>query len=275
MSDIIEGRISAARFASLHQQRPSALIDAVEGREAVNTYRQTSTVVGESPGSYIVTGSGGIGSSFLLGLTGALVGTVVIIDNDYPTGAPVLIQEVAAAMLSPEWAMAGDNRWARWAETTKGLLQKADPRSGSARSAAAKLRVDRISAIQASFGLSTAALSDVLRVTRPTLYKWLDASRDITLQEASRQRFDAIERLAREWSSRSNAPIASVGHEPLKGGLTVQALLTADAVEEAVIAAAFDELIAKLQGRPKSLSQKMAEAGFGRRPSRRSVPDDE
>ena len=95
------------------------------------------------------------------------------------------------------------------------------------------------------------------------------------MEGGSHQRFDAIERLAREWSSRSKAPMVSVVHEPLAGGVTVHALLAADTIDEPAITAAFDELVAKLHGRSKSLSQKMAEAGFARRPSHHSVPDDE
>jgi hypothetical protein len=62
---------------------------------------------------------------------------------------------------------------------------------------------------------------------------------------------------------------------PLDGGQTVIELLKAAVIDKAAVLAAFDELAAKLIGQPKSLSQKMVEAGFARRSARRSVPDDE
>mgnify|MGYP003335351590 CR=1 FL=1 len=43
----------------------------------------------------------------------------------------------------------------------------------------------------------------------------------------------------------------------------------------AALRAAFDELTAKLQAQPKTLSQRLADAGFKRRPSSRSLPSDE
>ena len=51
--------------------------------------------------------------------------------------------------------------------------------------------------------------------------------------------------------------------------------LSSDAIDEAALRAAFDELTAKLQAQPKTLSQRLADAGFKRRPSIRSLPSDE
>jgi hypothetical protein len=208
-------------------------------------------------------------------LTGAPAGIVVLVDNDYPTGGSAIQHDAAVNQIKPEWASTVENRWERWAETTKCLLRQAEPDVEPAPSEAARLRVDRLAAIQASFGLPTLAMADVLGISRQQLYKWLDVSKDIDPQGSSRARFAAVERLARAWRDRSVAPLTKVAHVPLASGQTLMEILKAAVIDEAVVLAAFDEMAAKLQSLPKSLSQKMAEAGFTRRPSRRSVPEDE
>ena len=115
----------------------------------------------------------------------------------------------------------------------------------------------------------------MLGLSRPQLYRWLDAADDVRMQDAKRQRLAAVERVAKAWQDRSSAPLRSVAHEPLANGSTPFALLSADAIDEAALRAAFDELTAKLQAQPKTLSQRLADAGFKRRPSIRSLPSDE
>jgi hypothetical protein len=105
--------------------------------------------------------------------------------------------------------------------------------------------------------------------------RWLDAADDVRMQDAKRKRLAAVERLAKAWQERCPAPLRSVAHEPLANGSTLFALLSADAIDEAALRAAFDELTAKLQAQPKTLSQRLADAGFKRRPSIRSLPSDE
>jgi hypothetical protein len=51
--------------------------------------------------------------------------------------------------------------------------------------------------------------------------------------------------------------------------------MVADQVDEAAVVGAFDELLAKLAGKPKTRSQNLAEAGFKRRPTAKSLPSDE
>lgn len=275
MSDTIQARHHVARRASLLQQRPGALIDAVEGREVGVVYRPTSTIHGHGTVIAII-GTGAVGSSVITGLTGAVIGTVVLVDDDYPTGGPSMIQHAAtASRVKPEWVSTDAIKWVRWAETTKGLLRHSEPDAGSTPNAVARLRVDRLTAIQAALGLPTRTMAEILGISRQGLYKWLDASNDIALQGASRLRFASVERVARAWRARSSAPLAAVVHEPLASGQTIHESLVAAAIDEPAVVAAFDELIAKLQGKPKSLSQKMAEAGFTRRPLRGSIPDDE
>ena len=127
-------------------------------------------------------------------------------------------------------------------------------------------------------GLSLVLMSNLaqaLGLSRPGLYKWLDASSDVKLQGASRERLAAVERIAKQWRERSTAPLSSVSNEPLADGRTVLAMMVADQVDEAAVVGAFDELLGKLAGKPKTRSQKLAEAGFKRRPTAKSLPSDE
>lgn len=103
----------------------------------------------------------------------------------------------------------------------------------------------------------------------------VDVSNDVKLQGASRERLAAVERIAKQWRERSTAPLGSVAHEPLADGHTVLAMMVAEHIDEAAVVGALDELLAKLQGKPKSRSQKLADAGFKRRPSSRSLPSDD
>ena len=135
--------------------------------------------------------------------------------------------------------------------------------------------MDRLAAIQAALGFTTQDLAAVLGLSRPQLYRWLDAADDVRMQDAKRQRLAAVERVAKAWQERSPAPLRSVAYEPLANGSTLFALLSSDAIDEAALRAAFDELNAKLQAQPKTLSQRLADAGFKRRPSIRSLPSDE
>jgi hypothetical protein len=259
MSDTIQERYEGARRALLLQATPDVLINAVESRQLDSGFRHTSAV--HRGGNLIVryaVGAGAIGA-IVTGLTGAVVSGNVY----HPTGGLSFVQQEALDKISD------------WVVATKGLLQKLDVDAKPATSATAKLRVARLASVQAAFGLSTQAMASVLSITRQGLYKWFDESKDITLQEASRQRLAMVERLADLWRNRSNAPLSSMVHEPLTGGRTVLELLTDDVLDEGGITGAFDELVGKLQGKPKSPSQKMVEAGFTRRRQGKSLPDDE
>lgn len=144
-----------------------------------------------------------------------------------------------------------------------------------AQPSAARLRVDRIAAIQAATGLPMQTLASILQISRPCLYKWIDSGQDITLHGENRERLATIERLAAQWQQRSPAPLGLIAHEPLKNGHTVLELLAKDAINEKAVLAAFDQLVEKLKGKPKSPSQRMADVGFKRRPTHRSLPKDE
>ena len=255
MSDTIEARFYNAQRATLLQRRPSTIIDAAE------SFHPAVPMQFYSGGETHLIGSYRMGTK----LTGAR--TVLIVDTD------VLLATSAIPTVTVEDFDA--DSWSRWSKASKEAFQKAAAAAKAAPSAAARLRVERLAALQAALGLSTSNLAQALGLSRPGLYKWLDATSDVKLQGASRERLAAVERIAKQWRERSTAPLSSVSNEPLADGRTVLAMMVADQVDEAAVVGAFDELLAKLAGKPKTRSQKLAEAGFKRRPSAKSLPSDE
>lgn len=255
MSDTIEARFYNAQRATLLQRRPSTIIDAAE------SFHPAVPMQFYGGGETQLIGSYRMGTK----LTGAR--TVLIVDTD------VLLATSAIPTVTVEDFDA--DSWSRWSKASKEAFQKAAAAAKAAPSAAARLRVERLAALQAALGLSTSNLAQALGLSRPGLYKWLDASSDVKLQGASRERLAAVERIAKQWRERSTAPLSSVSNEPLADGRTVLSMMVADQVDEAAVVGAFDELLAKLAGKPKTRSQKLAEAGFKRRPSAKSLPSDQ
>lgn len=247
VSDTIQARHCNPQQATLRQLRPSTIIDAAESLRP-SVY---------SP--IIDVGTIGRVNKAMTGAT-----RVMLVDTDVATSA---VQAVGVDDYNV-------GVWSRWIETTQTALQPAAD-AKPAPSAAARLRVERLAAIQAVLGLSTLDFAQVLGRSRPGLYKWLDATKDVQLQEASRERLAVVERIAKRWRERSAAPLSAVANEPLSGGHTALRMMAADVIDEAAVVRAFDELLAKLQGKPKSRSQKLADAGFARRPSVRALPADE
>ena len=255
MSDTIEARFYNAQRATLLQRRPSTIIDAAESfHPAV-------------PMQFYRGGETHLTLSYRTGtkLTGER--TVLIVDRD------------ALVATSSTRAVKAENfdvdAWSRWSKASQEAFQKAAAIANAAPSATARLRVERLAALQATLGLSTSNLAQVLGLSRPGLYKWLDVSSDVKLQGASRERLAAVERISKLWRERSKAPLSSVSNEPLADGRTVLAMMVADEFDEDAVIGAFDELLAKLVGKPKTRSQKLADAGFKRRPSAKSLPSDE
>jgi hypothetical protein len=138
-----------------------------------------------------------------------------------------------------------------------------------------QLRVNQLASIQSAFGLPIQALAEVLAVSRAQIYKWLDASNSVTLQESSQQRLSAVGRLASKWRKLSGTPLSRLVREPLADGSTVLQLLCSETIDERACEMAFVELARRLSGLAKPESQRMAEIGYTRRPSRRSLPSDE
>ena len=269
MSDTIQARHHTARLAAILQRRPGDLIEAAENTaEALEGYfPHTVHAIYEPRNRHdeILNIVSGAGRGLITALT---AGTqVILVSTSWPTTAP------ESPVDSDECQ--AENSWVRWAGQAKEALQRGVSKERRPSTAAARLRVERLSALQAAFGVTIQDLAAVLGITRPQLYKWLDVTNDIKLQEASRTRLATIERIAKEWTSRSRAPLGSVSKEPLNFGGTAFEMLTADVIDEAAAIAAFDELMARLQTKPKSRSQRLREAGFSRRPSVRSLPSDE
>ena len=256
MSDTIKARFYNAQRATLLQRRPSTIIDAAE------SFHPAVPMRFYGGGEMHLIGSYRMGTK----PTGA-ARTVLIVDTD------VLLATSAIPTVTGEDFDA--ESWSRWSTASMDAFQKATTAAKEVPSAAARLRVERLTALQAALGLSTSDLALALGLSRPGLYKWLDTSSDVKLQGASRERLAAVERIAKQWRERSTAPLSSVSNEPLADGPTVFAMMIADQIDEAAVVGAFDELLAMLAGKPKTRSQRLAEAGFKRRPSSRSLPSDD
>jgi hypothetical protein len=139
----------------------------------------------------------------------------------------------------------------------------------------ARLRVKRLTSIQAAFGFPIQNLAEILAVSRAQIYKWLDISNNVTLHGSNQERITKIERLANKWRALSSAPLSLVAREQLASGETGLQMLSSKLIDEAAIVVAFVELAKRLSGSPKSDSQRMIEAGYTRRSTRRSLPSDE
>lgn len=255
MSDTIEARFYNAQRETLLQRRPSSIIDAAE------SFHPTV------PMEFYRGGETHLIGSYRMGTKSTGARTVLIVDTD------VLLATSAIPTVAVEDFDA--DSWLRWSRASKEALQNAATVTKAAPSAAARRRVERLATLQAALGLSTSDLAQALGLSRPGLYKWLDASSDVKPQGASRERLAAVERIAKQWRERTTAPLSSVSNEPLADGRTVLTMMVADQFDETAVAGAFDELLAKLAGKPKTRSQKLAEAGFKRRPSAKSLAPDE
>lgn len=160
-----------------------------------------------------------------------------------------------------------------WDECARKVFERAPTRRRHA-TAAARLRVGRLAAIQSALGFTTQDLATVLGLSRQQLYRWLDETDEVRMQDAKRRRLAVVERVAKAWQAKSLAPLQYVAHEPLASGGTLFALMSGETIDEAALRVAFDEMIARLHAQPGTLSQRMTDAGFKRRPSVRSLPSD-
>ena len=242
------------------------LLDAVENRALADAYRHPYVDLFSEHGH----------SARPRDRATAAGGTVVILNSDHSTSGRAMgeIRDGLGLLKAQVTLALGGSSWAEIAELAKPLRRNVEINPRHSSNSAANLRADRLTQIQASFGFPLSALADVLGVARQNLYKWLDATKDITLQESNRKRLAIVERLARTWRDQCAAPLVSVAYEPLADGRTVMQMLKGEVVEEEVIGV-FEELARKLRDKPKSLSQRMAEAGYTRRPSARALPSDE
>lgn len=262
MSHLIQPRAYTPRDATIFQQRPFAFIKAIEQDEArfhpvVHVrHKQKPTVV---------VGVGSLITIFNAGLTADT--PYALVDKIWATTAPEIVDAFVANVHIESWN--------RWALQTKDAFSRATEHKGQSVSSASRLRVERLAVVQAALGFTTQDFAAVLGLSRPQLYRWLNAADDVRLQDAKRQRLVTVERLAKAWQDQSSTPLRSVAHEPLAAGGTVLERLTAEVIDEADVLTIFGELATKLHAIPNTRSQRLADAGFKRRPSVRSLPSDE
>jgi hypothetical protein len=261
VSEIIQPRRCAAREAALRQRRPGAIIDEAE-RLAAASNQFVAVWVPELQSSGIVK-IGGLVAVFSGGMTAAT--RCAPVQTSWSTTA---LEEVDDLLVD-----AAGTTWTHWAESTRKAFldaaaktadKNAKPQTREAQDlqAEAQRRVQRLVAIQAALGLTMQDLAVALNLSRPQLYKWMDPSQDVRLQETKRRRLDTVERIAKAWQARSAAPLRAVAHEPLANGRTVFELLAADAIDEATVNAAFDELTAKLQGAAQDAQPAAGQGGL-------------
>lgn len=270
MSNTIQTRSYPSQKAALLQQRPSDIIEAAEAIvDTQDALRPRIVQVIYDSGqsrlldtSVINTGSGRFTRDVVL-----TSGTqVCLLNNSQQTTSPDLLVNV-------DEFVAHQGSWSRWADEARKLLQRAATGTQRPSMATAHLRVDRLATLQAAFGFTTQELAQVLGISRQQLYKWLNAAKEVKLNEASRERLAVIERIAKAWASHSTMPLGLVSREPIADDGTVFGMLSANVVDEATIVRAFDGLAVKLQSKPKTRSQRLRDAGFTRRVS--TLPSDE
>lgn len=181
----------------------------------------------------------------------------------------------AHAILTQEQDLNGRFVDALLADATAGLTAESDTAATSVSTTPAERRVAQLMGIQASFGLPMRTLAEVLCVSRPQIYKWFDATAPIQLRGESAARLNAIERLARLWSSRTASPLAPWLQEQVSDGRSLSDLLTSDDLSLADVEHGFDTVVLRIAQAPKTRSQQMRDSGFTRRPSYRALPSDE
>lgn len=139
---------------------------------------------------------------------------------------------------------------------------------------ASRRRVERLVNIQGALGVSMQLFAQMLGISRAQLYKWMDPTRDVELQQASVRRLGIVERLAKKWSVASAAPLSSVLDELTSTGKSLRETLTAPDLDEAQLDAALRSAEEAERAKPLTVSQRMRAAGFR---SRRTpaLPDDE
>lgn len=269
MNNTIQTRSYSSHEAVLLQQRPSDIIEAAE--TVVDTPETLNQHVVQ-----IIYGGGQsrvLNSSVISAGRGKTLPEVVL-----TASAKVYLLSLSRPTTSPDSLVDSEefvaqDGWTRWVAETKGLLQRAAASVRRSPTAAAHLRMNRLAVLQTAFGFTTQDLAEVLGISRQQLYKWLDVTKEVKLNEASRVRLTAIERVAKAWTMRSATPLGSVSREPVANERTVFEMLTANVVDEAIIVGALDELVVKLQSKPKTRSQRLRDAGFTRRVS--TLPSDE
>lgn len=126
-------------------------------------------------------------------------------------------------------------------------------------------------AIQERFSISIGELARVLRVSRPTIYAWLEGG--ARLKPENRARLARLRNIALSWDSHSRLPLRDFVQEAPPGMPSLLDLLSAGSLDEAAIHAAFQRLAPLVQAReaarPPSIREIFARHGIAPEP----VPD--
>ena len=272
MSETIQIRSYDPCMAALLQQRPSTIIRAANVT-ASGLADASRKLFGAEWDRLRVIGRGYVDEAWSMSTgTGAAHYGLMPVDIDRHTIGLAIRSESHATRFE---SSRGEATWLKWVELTKAALLNASSHGGSTPTGAASMRVRRLASIQSALGMPITDLARVLCVSRQALYKWLDASNELRLQEASRARLTLIERIAAQWRERSQATLSTVVHEPLEGGDTLFAILSGDEIDEIRVTQALDSLVRVLQNKPRTRSQKLFDAGYKRRTTIRPLPSDE
>ncbi len=209
-------------------------------------------------------------------VTAGSSGTVTLDHDSYSKAYGLLISDGTIIEQMPAVRIVGiGGGSSRWSKLFLALSGKLSGILNAEPTTTPRLRVDRLAYIQGALGLQMQELAQVLMISRPNLYKWLDPAKEITLQGAKRERLALIERVANAWSKESTSPFGAIARETLSNGKTLIDLLSVPDVDEHEMISAIREAATKKRVTQLSASQKMAKAGFARRKARYSFADDE
>lgn len=132
---------------------------------------------------------------------------------------------------------------------------------------------EAIAAINARFSLSIAEMARILRVSRPTIYAWIEGSS--RLKPENRARLARVRDLAASWDAHSRLPMQGFVREAAPGSPSLVDLLSSEAWDESAIRAAFQRLAplvhARDTSRPPSIREIFVRHGLTPEP----VPDHE
>ena len=157
----------------------------------------------------------------------------------------------------------------------EGRTDRQVPETRSSSVTEAGLRVERLMKIQAAFGLSMKDFAEILRISRAQLYKWYDLSEHIELHDSNYSRLVLIDRLANYWRKRSHTPLSRFIREPLQENLTIFDLLKSSTINTTNVEVGFDLIAERLASLGPTREQRLAQAGFKRRPSHRPLTSDD
>lgn len=125
----------------------------------------------------------------------------------------------------------------------------------------------RIAAIRAAFGLSHSELSELLQVTRSTLYEWIDPASGQQPQKTNEARIERLTQLAEYWTGFTDFVPGKDLRRLLAGGRSVYELLGANTETRAEACAAMRELARLLRdearSKPTSRAERLRGLGFG------------